>query len=251
MCTITRSGLEQVLIPLNDDKPRKRVKRGQRRALIIEGARRIFAQQGLSASTRDIAAELGVTQALLYKYFESKDALIEAILAQEPDVVTLPARETLEDTSRSLEDRLSEVSTAILNGYDEERLRLSLFAGLAGIRAPFFFGPVQLRSELLEPIIAALRLDCGLEPLSSRPLCAAEFDLAMVLYGKLVCVAMRDLVYRIQTAQDRTKAMDQLARVWCTGARPEICAIHESWDAQEPVTREALHAKRERLARTA
>ena len=94
-------------------------------------------------------------------------------------------------------------------------------------------------------------LDCGLEPLSSRPLCAAEFDLAMILYGKLVCVAMRDLVYQIKTAQDRPAAMDQLARVWCTGARPEICAIHEAWDTQEPVTRDALFARREHTARTA
>ena len=60
----------------------RRVKRGERRKLIIEMATELFSKNGFSTSTRDIAAALGVTQALLYKYFDSKEALIEAVFKE-------------------------------------------------------------------------------------------------------------------------------------------------------------------------
>jgi len=51
-----------------------------RRAQIIEAARRVFAKKGFSgASNKDIAQEAGITPGLIYHYFESKEALLKAI----------------------------------------------------------------------------------------------------------------------------------------------------------------------------
>lgn len=38
-----------------------------------------FATHGFSGSTRELARQLGVTQPLLYRYFPSKDALIDRV----------------------------------------------------------------------------------------------------------------------------------------------------------------------------
>ncbi|AEF42754.1 Transcriptional regulator, TetR family [Hoyosella subflava DQS3-9A1] len=54
----------------------------ERREQIIQSARRIFQRSGLAgARTRDLAAEAGVNEALLYRHFDSKEALFEAAVA--------------------------------------------------------------------------------------------------------------------------------------------------------------------------
>jgi AcrR family transcriptional regulator len=52
-----------------------------RREQIIDAAMRVFAQKGYSKATnKDIAREAGITPGLIYYYFESKEALLYAIL---------------------------------------------------------------------------------------------------------------------------------------------------------------------------
>ncbi len=54
---------------------------GDSRAMILEAAGRIFAEQGLSGARTDaIAAEAGVNKALLYYYFKSKEDIYHAVL---------------------------------------------------------------------------------------------------------------------------------------------------------------------------
>ncbi len=49
---------------------------GDSRQAILEAAGKAFIRDGLNASTRDIAAEAGVTQAALYHYFPTKQDLL-------------------------------------------------------------------------------------------------------------------------------------------------------------------------------
>lgn len=54
---------------------------GRSRAAILRAAERIFAEQGLAGARTDaIARAAGVNKALLYYYFQSKDALYLAVL---------------------------------------------------------------------------------------------------------------------------------------------------------------------------
>ena len=54
---------------------------GRSRAAILSAAERLFADAGLDGTrTGTIAAEAGVNKALLYYYFDSKDALYKAVL---------------------------------------------------------------------------------------------------------------------------------------------------------------------------
>ena len=52
-----------------------------RREQIIDAAMRVFAQKGFTKATnKDIAREAGITPGLIYYYFESKEAVLNAIL---------------------------------------------------------------------------------------------------------------------------------------------------------------------------
>jgi TetR/AcrR family transcriptional regulator len=58
-----------------------RLSLAQRRRQLIDVARRVFAERGFrGATTRQIAAAAGVTEALIFQHFPDKDALYAAIL---------------------------------------------------------------------------------------------------------------------------------------------------------------------------
>ena len=67
-----------------------------RRDQIMDAAMRVFAQKGFTKATnKDIAREAGITPGLIYYYFESKEALLKAIIeARSPIqlISTLPSQ---------------------------------------------------------------------------------------------------------------------------------------------------------------
>jgi len=67
-------------------RERKRLPARERRALIVEAAGRLFGVRGYEATRLDdIAAAAGVTKPVLYRHFESKQALYLALLARHRD----------------------------------------------------------------------------------------------------------------------------------------------------------------------
>lgn len=65
----------------NPEKTRQRVPAEERRAQLLEAAIRAFSQKGFCGTkTRDIAAEAGVNEALLFRHFPTKEDLYAAIL---------------------------------------------------------------------------------------------------------------------------------------------------------------------------
>jgi AcrR family transcriptional regulator len=64
----------------------KLLKRPERRRALIEAAARAFARGGYAATNLDdVAAEAGVSRVLIYRHFESKTQLYEAVLADVSD----------------------------------------------------------------------------------------------------------------------------------------------------------------------
>lgn len=62
---------------------RTRLSAQERRAVIISNARAIFAQKGYEAArTQDIARSSGVSEALMYRHFPSKEALYRGVLRE-------------------------------------------------------------------------------------------------------------------------------------------------------------------------
>lgn len=85
-----------------------------KRRHILDAAVRVFARKGFHSSrVGDIAEEAGVAHGLLYHYFESKDAVLQAVF-QENWGVLLERIGSVEETDESAADQLRHVATIIL-----------------------------------------------------------------------------------------------------------------------------------------
>jgi AcrR family transcriptional regulator len=137
---------------------RRRLPPAARRGQIIEAAAAFFAEVGLEGRTRDLSKRLGITQSLLYKYFDSKEALLEAVFEHvyigrlSPEWPKL-----LRNRRLSLRDRLvqfyCEYTDAI---FTYEWMRIFMFSGLAGERLNQRY-LAHLKETLLEPLLLELQ----------------------------------------------------------------------------------------------
>lgn len=72
--------------------------RAQRRAHILAAARRCFVRDGFhGTSMQDLVDEAGISSGAVYRYFPSKDAVIEAIAAENLEHVVAVIRQSVAD----------------------------------------------------------------------------------------------------------------------------------------------------------
>ncbi len=85
-----------------------------KRRQILDASVRVFARKGFHASrVGDIAEEAGVAHGLLYHYFDSKDAVLQAVF-QENWGVLLERIGSVEETDEPAVDQLRHVAAIIL-----------------------------------------------------------------------------------------------------------------------------------------
>jgi AcrR family transcriptional regulator len=81
-----------------------------KRKKILEGARAIFFREGISSLTMDqIAARQGISKKTLYKYFTSKQELVEAAVEEKIEEVAAMVRSVGEDRSLPFPQRMGMV----------------------------------------------------------------------------------------------------------------------------------------------
>ncbi len=204
---------------------RRRFPADQRRAQMIEQAAVHFAAHGFEISTRDLAAALGVTQALIYKHFASKEALIEQTLEaalgrQSGDALVF-------DASRPLAEALGAFYRAFVAGATETRMRLFIRAGLDGRSWPTKRG-AALTQNLFLPMIAGLRRTAGLPALAKRPAMRGERELVMMIHAAMVFLGIRRHVYGMPMPDNLDDVVDLYIGSFVSGATPAIRALHES-----------------------
>jgi AcrR family transcriptional regulator len=129
-----------------------------RRADILAIAARVFSTHGfVGATTRDIAREIGITEAALYRYFPSKEAIYTAILEERlasEDIVA-----PYEDAARAGDDIavFGGLAHALLEMVERDPtfLRLLLFSALEGhqLARPFHEKRVRRLREFLSSYI--------------------------------------------------------------------------------------------------
>ena len=83
---------------------------------IIDAARKLFTQNGFSATkTRDIAEEAGINLALLNYYFRSKQNLFQIIIEEKFDVLFGIINPVLSNSEISIEDKIETLVTNYTN----------------------------------------------------------------------------------------------------------------------------------------
>jgi AcrR family transcriptional regulator len=100
-----------------------------RRAQIIEVARRLFAEGGYrSTTTRQLARAAGVSDALMYRHFESKDDVLRAVVDQGLAGFAAMREASEVDSDRSLAKRMTTLGRAFLHVLEAQVDLLVLFA---------------------------------------------------------------------------------------------------------------------------
>ncbi|WP_244896620.1 TetR/AcrR family transcriptional regulator [Paraburkholderia phenazinium] len=160
-----------------------------------------FATHGFSGSTRELARQLGVTQPLLYRYFPSKEALIDRVYEEVYQWDT-SWEKLIKDRSVPIQARMvrfySSYAVVILR---REWIRIFIFAGLTreGINSKYL---ARLRERVFLPVMAEIRSAYDLPaPTGARQ---REIDLELIwsLHASIFYLGVRKWIYGLPVTDD-------------------------------------------------
>jgi AcrR family transcriptional regulator len=184
-------------------KAQKRLPAADREQQILAEAIRFFAEVGFAGQTRELAQRVGITQPLLYRYFPTKQDLIERVF-KEVFLKRVDARLTalITDRSRPLEDRLLDFYRRYADAtYSYEWIRIYMFSALMGNDINRRYISLVER-KILKPLCAEIRHHCGLPLGPDVPISEAELEHVWVMHGGLFYYAVRKYVYHSRVATD-------------------------------------------------
>ena len=175
-------------------RPRVRLAPQARERIILDAAISFFSEEGFRAQTRALADKIGVSQSLIYRYFGSKENLIERVYEK-----TFLSRwnpeweEMLADRSRPLRDRLQEFFKSYLVTVDDRNwIRIAMHSSLEGsdLTRRYIQGPV---TRLLGKIALELRPEATSDP--NAELSAMEIELVWHLHSTAIYYLIRKHIH--------------------------------------------------------
>jgi AcrR family transcriptional regulator len=198
--TLTRRGIHAAGKAKSGKAVRRRAPRmdpAEREGMIVERAIEYFSAEGFDGTTRELAAKIGVTQPLLYRYFPTKEALVNKVYERVYMARWKPVwEEWLHDRSVPIEERLKryyvDYANTMLNNH---WIRILIFAGLrqAGIdRRLFKF----LRERIFTVVLAELYHGLSLKAPRTTEEKELEIELVWALHASIFYLGMRRWVYQ-------------------------------------------------------
>jgi AcrR family transcriptional regulator len=164
-----------------------------RRRQILEHAAEYFAEHGLTGQTRGLAAACGISQRLLYRYFPTKEALIDEVYRL---AILGPFKAVwfaeLSDRNIALETRLIRFYTDYFATiFSRKWLRLFMHASLVGVdMAPNYTSSLLL--QLFEIIVGEAAHEQGVAIPANKSL---QHVIGWTLHGALSHYAIRRHLY--------------------------------------------------------
>lgn len=203
---------------LDAPPPRRRLAPEDREHQILQAATAFFARRGFDAGTRELARELGITQPLLYRYFPTKEALIDKVYE---DVFTRrwnpEWEEWLADRSVPLADRLKrylkDYARFVLRG---EWVRIFIYAGLSrgGINQKYL---ARLRERHFMVIARELRHSYKIpEPRDAQEE-DEEVELIWAMHSSVFYIGVRKWVYELPTPKNLDRLIDMRVDAFIAG----------------------------------
>lgn len=189
---------------------RVRMAPDERERMILEGAVRFFARRGFATQIREFAKELGISQGLIYRYFRSKDALIERVYEHnflkrwDPEWEKL-----LRDASRPLSERLRAFYTSYLAAIDDpDWIRLVMYSGLQGNDLTRRYIQTQVE-HLLRVIARECRRSYSRRSHTAKALTERELEAVWQLHSTFIYYLVRKHIFGTQA----TKSTELLVTV--------------------------------------
>jgi AcrR family transcriptional regulator len=218
-----------------------------RERMILNAAIDFFAEEGFRAETRGLADRIGVSQSLIYRYFGSKENLIERVYEKTFLSRWNPAwEETLADRSRPLRERLQEFFRSYLVAVDDRNwIRVAMHSSLEGsdLTKRYIQGHV---TRLLGKI--ALELRVGTETTQTEELSPMELELAWHLHSTVIYYLIRKHIHGTPVSLQTDEIAEMIVNNFLDGInsrveRPASVAVSSSRTAE---TTKASQARRRR-----
>lgn len=203
---------------------RKNLTRDERERVIIEEAINLFSERGFDASLSDLAARLGVTQPLIFRYFPTKQHLIDAVYQELYLGKWNPGWEALiTDRSIPLRDRLitfySEyTSTVHSNG---TWIRIFFYSALRDVDITKRYLSM-IRESFLKPLCVELRHHYGLPTISPRAVSQREYEIAWGLHSSFVYIAVRRYIFGTTTPRNLKPVIEDRVQLFLDGTGPAL-----------------------------
>jgi AcrR family transcriptional regulator len=189
-----------------------------RRQDILMAAMQLFAKKGFrGTTTRDLATQAEVNEAIIFRHFNTKEELYSAILEHKVMEVRASRHEVLEQLAAGSDDRkfFESVGRNFLEKHETDStfMRLLLFSALEGHELSDMF----MSSMLLEknPFAAYIqrRIDEGAFRQMNPELAARGF------FGMLVSHVLWQEIFGLKTKQphDREEVISSLVSIFLSG----------------------------------
>ncbi len=199
-------------------KAPKRLAAADREQQILAEAIRFFAEVGFTGQTRELAQRIGITQPLLYRYFPTKQQLIERVF-KEMFLKRIDPRWTalIRDRKRPLEERLLEFYRHYASAtYTYEWIRIYMFSALLGNDInQRYIGIVE--KNILKPLCLEIRHHCRLPLAPETPISEAELEHVWVMHGGIFYYAVRKYVYHSRVAANFDAIVRRAVRAMLVG----------------------------------
>jgi AcrR family transcriptional regulator len=197
-----------------------RLSGAEREKHIAQEAVRFFAEVGFGGDTRELAKRLGVTQSLLYKYFPSKEALINRVFEEVYLGRWNPFWESVvRDRSIPLQERLTrhyiEYAKAALT---RDWVRIFMFSGLRGEDINRRYLDI-LRERILVPIAIELRHEFGLPTIEEVPLKSNEIELVWSVNARVFYFGQRQWIFDVPIEDDLEDLIQMTIEHFMAGAQ--------------------------------
>ena len=201
---------------------RRRLAPEDREHQIVQAAISFFARQGFDASTRDLAKELGITQPLLYRYFPTKEALVDRVYEEVFVRRWNPEwEEWLVDQSVPLSERLKrylkDYARFVLRS---EWVRIFIYAGLSrgGINQKYLS---RLRERHFVVIARELRHEFSIPDPADADAEDEEVELVWAMHSSVFYIGVRKWVYDLPAPKRLERLIDMRVDAFMYGV-PQV-----------------------------
>lgn len=207
----------------------KRLDPERREEEIVAGAVTYFSEVGFDGSMRDLAARLGISHSLLFRYFPTKNALVDRVY----DRIFLgrwdPSwDDVLTERDTDIAKRLKRFYREYLAAIDRpEWARTFVYAGLAGVNINQRYLTLISR-KVIEPIAMELERLSGGDGVGTPS--EAAVDLSWGLHGEIFYLAIRRWVYGIDIQTDRERFVALTVEKFLSGAPAALSASRKTAD---------------------
>jgi AcrR family transcriptional regulator len=205
---------------------RHRLLPDEREKQIVLGAIRFFAEVGFDGQTRELAKRLGITQPLLFRYFPTKQDLVDRVYKE------IYLNRWNPEWQDWIEDRSTPVAARLKRFYMEyyptivnhDWMRIFFQAGMRNVG----FNQRYLRlvrERILLVLCGEVRHECGLPPVSAIPVSTAELELYWGMHGSIVYDGIRQYIYGTAVPPEPTDVTNTKIDIFMAGIKPALVRL--------------------------